>query len=60
LIRVPGHEGIVGETADQMVKTGSDHPFIGPEAACCISVGVAKKAVRTGRTEITKKKKGNP
>jgi hypothetical protein len=27
-------------------KTGSDHPFIGPEPACGISIGVAKKAVR--------------
>jgi hypothetical protein len=25
---------------------GSEHPFIGPEPACSISVGVAKKAVR--------------
>jgi hypothetical protein len=27
---------------------GSEHPFIGPEPACGISVGVAKKAVREG------------
>jgi hypothetical protein len=27
-------------------KTGSEHPFIEPEPACGISVGVAKKAVR--------------
>jgi hypothetical protein len=25
---------------------GSEHPFIRPESACSISVGVAKKAVR--------------
>jgi hypothetical protein len=34
------------ETADQLARTGSEHPFIGPEPACGISVGVAKKAVR--------------
>jgi hypothetical protein len=47
LIWVPGHEGIVGnETADQLARTGSEHPFTGPEPACGISIGVAKKAVR--------------
>jgi ribonuclease HI len=44
---VPGHEGIVGnENADLLAKTGSEHPFIGPEVACGISIGFAKKAVR--------------
>jgi hypothetical protein len=43
---VPGHEGIVGnETPDQLARTGSEHPFIGPEPACGISIGVAKKAI---------------
>jgi hypothetical protein len=47
LIWVPGHEGIVGnETADQLARAGSDHPLIGPEPACGISIGVSKKAVR--------------
>jgi hypothetical protein len=47
LIWVPGHEGIAGnETADQLARTGSEHPFTGPEPACGNSIGVAKKAVR--------------
>jgi hypothetical protein len=49
LIWVPGHEGIVGnETADQLARAGFDHPLIGTEPACGISIGVAKKAVRDG------------
>jgi ribonuclease HI len=55
LIWVSGHEDIVGnETADQLAKTLSEHPFIGPEPACGISVGVAKKAGRdwTSRNTI--------
>jgi hypothetical protein len=44
---VPGHEGIDGnETADQLARTGSERPFIGPEPACGISIGVAHKVVR--------------
>jgi hypothetical protein len=27
-------------------RTGSEYPFIGPEPACNISIGVTKKAVR--------------
>jgi hypothetical protein len=44
---VSGHEGIVGNgTADQLAKTGYQHQFTGPEPACGISIGVAKKAAR--------------
>jgi ribonuclease HI len=47
LIWVPGREGIDGnEIADQLDKLGSEHPFIGPEPACDISVRVAKIAAR--------------
>jgi hypothetical protein len=43
---VPGHEGIAGnETADLLTRTGSEHPFTGPEPACGISIGVAKRVV---------------
>jgi hypothetical protein len=34
------------ETIDQLARTGSEHPFTGPEPACGISTGVAKKVVR--------------
>jgi ribonuclease HI len=44
---VPGHEGITGnETADLLARTGSEHPFTGPEPACGISIGAAKRAVK--------------
>jgi hypothetical protein len=47
LIWVPGHEDIVrSETADQLARTESEHPFTGPEAACGISIGVAKREVK--------------
>jgi ribonuclease HI len=60
LIWVPGHEVIVGkETADQLARTESEHPFIGPEPACGIPVGVSKKRSGTGLTEIIKNI-GNP
>jgi hypothetical protein len=38
---------------------GSEHPFIGPEAACGISVVVAKKAMRDWTNRIIKNT-GNP
>jgi hypothetical protein len=42
-----GHEGIAGnETADLLARTGSEHPFTGPEPACGISTGVAKRVAR--------------
>jgi hypothetical protein len=40
-ILAPGNE-----TADQLAKVGAEHPFIGPEPACGISTGVARKAIR--------------
>jgi hypothetical protein len=56
LVWVPGHEGIAGnETADEMAKIGSEHPFIGPEPACGISTGVAKKTIRDWMTMNHKK-----
>jgi hypothetical protein len=44
---VPVHEGITeNETANHLARTGSEHPFTGPEPACGISFGVAKRAVK--------------
>jgi ribonuclease HI len=47
LIWLSGHEAIDGkEMADQLAKVGYDQPFLGPEPACGIYMGVAKKAAR--------------
>jgi hypothetical protein len=47
LIWVSGHKcNVANETADQLAKLGSECLFVGPHPACCISAGVAKKAVR--------------
>jgi hypothetical protein len=47
---VPGHEGVAGnETAHQLAKIGSEQPFIEPEPACGISMGVAIKAIMEGK-----------
>jgi hypothetical protein len=47
LVWVSGHRGIRGnEIADKMSGMGSGHPFIRPESACSISMGVTIKAVR--------------
>jgi hypothetical protein len=42
-----------------LARTESEHPFTGPEPACVISIGVAKKAVRdwTNRNNNNNKKK---
>jgi hypothetical protein len=44
---VLGHEGIAGnDTADYLAKTGYEHTLTGPEPACGISFGVAKRVVK--------------
>jgi hypothetical protein len=40
---------------DQLARTGSEQPFIGPEPACGISIGVAKKAIRDWKNTNHKK-----
>jgi hypothetical protein len=56
---VPGDECNVGnETTAQLPRSGSEHPFTGPEPACSISVGVAKKAVRVWMNRNHKKTLG--
>jgi ribonuclease HI len=46
LIWVPGHDSITGnKTADHLSRTGSEHPFTGPESACGISFEVAKRVM---------------
>jgi ribonuclease HI len=43
LIWVLHHEGIDGnEISTQLAKEGSEHPFIGPEPASGVSIGVPK------------------
>jgi hypothetical protein len=48
-------------TADLLARTGSEHPFTGPEPDCGISIGVAKRVVRDWMNINHKKKNnGNP
>jgi ribonuclease HI len=59
LIWVVGHKDIEGnEIADQLPKLGSECPLIGPEPACAISAGTAKKTVMDWMGTI--KYTGNP
>jgi ribonuclease HI len=59
MIWVLGHKGIAGnETADLLARTGSEHPFIGPEPACSISTGVDKNAARDWTNRNHKKTLG--
>jgi hypothetical protein len=49
---VPDHEG--NETADQLAKTGSEHPFIGLNQLAASQLELPRNRSGTGRTEITK------
>jgi ribonuclease HI len=61
LMWVSGHEDIFGdETADQLARTESEHPFTGPDPAYVISVAVAKKRVRDWTKRNHKKTLGIP
>jgi hypothetical protein len=45
------------ETANQLARFGYEHPFLGPEPACGITAGFAKKTVRDWANKDTKKTK---
>ena len=45
-VRVPGHEGIVGnERADELVKKSADTPFTVPEPILGLPYSVNKRAI---------------
>jgi hypothetical protein len=44
MLWVPDHTGIEGyKNGDQLAKIGSECPFLGPELACGMAVGVVRK-----------------
>jgi hypothetical protein len=47
------------KTADQLAELRPDCPFIGPELACCISLGATKKALKDWMKR-DHKNNGNP